>query len=89
MNLSSRQLERAFQTELGVSPKMLARAIRFDAVVEGLRLGSAGQLTTLAYDLGFTDQSHLTREFKTMSLMTPSAFVRQIERRWTGGDEED
>lgn len=81
LQVSQRQLEREFQAEIGVTPKTLARLVRFDAALGQLIDSPASNLATLAYDLGFADQSHLTREFRALTLMTPSAFLKGVRQR--------
>lgn len=76
LDLSLRQLERAFREEVGVPAKTLARLIRFEEVHNRLWLRPDTPLAPLAYELGFSDQAHLTREFRALSHMTPGAFVR-------------
>ncbi|WP_245557735.1 AraC family transcriptional regulator [Deinococcus apachensis] len=73
--LSPRQLERAFREEVGVPAKTLARLIRFEEVHNRLWLRPDTPLAPLAYELGFSDQAHLTREFRALSHMTPGAFA--------------
>ncbi|AWN23828.1 AraC family transcriptional regulator [Deinococcus irradiatisoli] len=74
LNLSARQLERLFTAEVGVNAKTLSRLIRFEEVHNRLWLDPQVSLAQLAYELGFADQAHLTREFKALSQMTPRAF---------------
>ncbi|MBZ9752607.1 helix-turn-helix domain-containing protein [Deinococcus sp. HMF7604] len=75
LNVSSRQLERGFAQEVGVNAKTLARLIRFEEAHNRLYVNPDEGLAGLAYDLGFADQAHLTREFRTMAHMTPRAFA--------------
>lgn len=74
MNISQRQLERLFQQQVGLSPKSYARLLRIDAARKALKQPVAS-LTDLGLNLGFYDQSHFIREFKTVIGMTPSAYV--------------
>ena len=48
----------------GVSPKTLARAIRFEEIRKRLMFEPNQNLTTLAYEYGYTDQPHFVRDFK-------------------------
>ncbi|GHF59207.1 AraC-like DNA-binding protein [Deinococcus metalli] len=81
LNVSPRQLERQFVQQVGVNAKTLARLIRFEEVHNRLWGHPDQLLTDLAYDLGFADQAHLTREFRALSSMTPGAFARMTARR--------
>lgn len=68
---SRRHLAKQFQREVGVSPKIAARLIRFEAVRH--RVGSV-PLARLAAEHGFSDQAHLTREFRALSGASPTQF---------------
>lgn len=81
LNISARHLERLFAADVGVSAKILARLIRFEAVHNRLWLDPNVSLAQLAYELGFADQAHLTREFKALSLMTPRSFGQFAQLR--------
>jgi AraC-like DNA-binding protein len=77
-NLSSRQLERQFQDVIGVSPKTLARAIRFEAIRKRLMFDPDQSLTDLAYEFGYTDQAHFIRDFKELADRTPGEFAGEM-----------
>ncbi|GGL02310.1 AraC family transcriptional regulator [Deinococcus radiotolerans] len=84
LNVSARALERAFSQEVGVGAKTLARLIRFEEAHNRLHLNPDEPLAGLAYDLGFADQAHLTREFRALAHMTPRTFreyARQMQHR--------
>jgi AraC-like DNA-binding protein len=49
-HVSARQLERQFNEATGVSPKTLARSIRFDAIRNRLMFHPTAYLTELAYE---------------------------------------
>jgi AraC-like DNA-binding protein len=78
--LSLRQLERGFKALAGVSPKALARIMRFECVLYHLRRDPFADLATLAYTYGYADQAHLTREVRAIAGCTPTQ-IRQIEFR--------
>ncbi|SMC60280.1 helix-turn-helix domain-containing protein [Pedobacter nyackensis] len=75
-NISERQLERLFKTSLGISPKKLQRIIRFEKALQLLSNTAYSQLTTISYELNYTDQSHFIRDFSAFSGTTPYQFVR-------------
>lgn len=81
LNLSSRQLERLFVSEVGVNAKTLSRLMRFEEVHNRLVIDPGLSLAQLAYELGFADQAHLTREFKALSYMTPGLFGQVVKSR--------
>ncbi|OBJ16907.1 AraC family transcriptional regulator [Mycobacterium sp. 1245499.0] len=74
--LSSKRLVALFRAEVGLAPKEFARARRFQAALR--RLGEdAGGGARIAADLGYFDQSHLVREFRAFSGMTPTSYRRR------------
>ncbi|HEX2734889.1 MAG TPA: DUF6597 domain-containing transcriptional factor [Polyangiaceae bacterium] len=81
LGLSTRHLERLFTTYVGVGPKLFARVVRLQATVGQLRerdstLGERSQ-ARLAATMGYADESHLLREFRTLAGCTPSALSRE------------
>jgi AraC-like DNA-binding protein len=76
-----RTLERRFKQSSGHTVKDVAGLIRFEAARNRLWHEPKPDLAALAQELGYADQSHLSREFKRYSGMTPAAFVLQRRRR--------
>jgi len=73
--MSQSALERHFSAAVGASPKGLARLARLQHVC---RLWDAGlSLTTIAFEAGFTDQPHLSRDFRAFAGSSPAEFFRQ------------
>jgi len=70
--MTERRLQRLFSQYVGVSPKWVMRRARLHEAA--LRAGSGEPVdwATLAKDLGYADQSHLTRDF-TATLGVPPA----------------
>ena len=79
-SLSMRQLQRQFDETAGVSPKELARAIRFEAVRERLMFDPTANLTDLAYEFGYTDQAHFIKDFKSLTDKTPGEFAAEMQQ---------
>ncbi len=77
-HLSRRQLERKFQDAVGMSPKTLARRMRFEKVRDRLCGEPETDFLALALEYGFADQAHLSREFKYFSNRTLGEFQQQI-----------
>ncbi|OJW71254.1 AraC family transcriptional regulator [Spirosoma sp. 48-14] len=75
-----RTLERKFKQSSGYAVKDVSGLIRFEQVRNQLWLDPAVNLAGLAYELGYTDQSHLSREFKRYSGTTPAAFARKARQ---------
>ena len=72
-----RTLERNFKQSSGHTVKDVSGLMRFEQVRNHLWLYPNTNLAGLAHELGYTDQSHLSREFKRYSGITPSAFARK------------
>ncbi|MFJ6699559.1 helix-turn-helix domain-containing protein [Streptomyces sp. NPDC091272] len=73
-------LVRRFTQQVGLTPKMSARVLRFHRSVELLsREGT--DLGDLAATCGFYDQAHLNREFRALAGVTPlgMAAARRVE----------
>lgn len=73
--LGQRQLRRTCLKQSGLGPKHLARVLRFRHAVARLRNGES-DLTGMAFDCGYYDQSHMTRDFRELSGITPAAYLR-------------
>lgn len=63
VNFSERHLRRAFDRELGLSPKEMLGIVRFQSVLEELYSGDYSSLTELALQHGYYDQSHFAGAF--------------------------
>jgi hypothetical protein len=57
--LGERQLERLFDERVGIGPKALARVARVQGLLR--RLGPHAEWSSLATELGWSDQAHLDR----------------------------
>ena len=76
-----RTLERKFKQAAGYTVKDVSGLMRFEQVRNHLWLHPEASLAGLAPELGYTDQAHLSREFKRYSGTTPAAFARKA-RKW-------
>jgi AraC-like DNA-binding protein len=73
--LSPRQFRRLCRQETGLSPKLLARILRFRYALSRVH-DEPGQHAGLAADCGYFDQSHFIADFQRFSGRTPAAFGR-------------
>ena len=75
--LSERKLQRLFSDYVGVSPKWVMRRARLHEAA--LRVEADGPASvdwaTLAADLGYADQAHLTRDFTTTLGVPPTRYA--------------
>lgn len=75
--ISQRQLERLFQIQVGMSPKQYAQLLRVEQARLAIKQLHGQSLTRLGVDLGYYDQSHFIREFKSVIRMTPTAYLKR------------
>ena len=75
-----RTLERKFKQAAGFTVKDALGLMRFEQVRNHLWQHPAANLAGLAQELGYTDQAHLSREFKRCSGTTPAAFARKAKK---------
>ena len=73
--LSPKQFKRVFQDYIGCNPKEFMRVIRFNKVLNTLKIGKSPNFAQIAQEFGYSDQSHLIREFKAFSGYTPCKFL--------------
>lgn len=78
--VSERTIQRALRTTLGRGPKWVSRRIRLQEVARILASVDAPDLATLATELGYADQAHLTADFRTTAGTTPGAYARDLRR---------
>lgn len=75
--ISERQLQRRFRQQVGISARHFTAVAKFNEALELLQQASYGDLTKLAYDLNYYDQSHFIREFRQFSGLSPYAFIKK------------
>lgn len=68
--LGKRQYERVFRHTVGMNPKEYARIARFQKALWHIQQGEE-DYAGIAAESGYSDQSHLIREFRTFSRHTP------------------
>ena len=75
---SRKRLNARFRDEIGLSPKSLARLLRFEHAADLLKGADRPSLTQLAVRCGFYDQSHLTNEFRRITGVTPASYAHSF-----------
>lgn len=75
IGISERTLRRGVTKAVGLSPKVLARILRFQNTMLRLRASETADLCRFALDCGYADQAHMGREFQRLSGLTPTAFI--------------
>lgn len=75
---SRRTILRQFQEDLGLAPKTFCRIIRCQAAMSDINREDHINLSSLAYDLGFSDQSHFLKDFRRLVSITPFEFKAKV-----------
>lgn len=70
--VSTRQLERLYQFHIGMSPKQLSSLIRYQYLWNEIAFRTNFQILDAVEKYGYTDQSHLLKEFKRYHTMLPN-----------------
>jgi AraC-like DNA-binding protein len=71
---SHRRFIQLFRDAVGLAPKQFGRVARFQRALDTLRRAPEGGLASVALDLGYADQAHLTREFRALGGLSPTAW---------------
>lgn len=77
-NISIRTIQRYFQHYLGLSPKWLIRKYRLHQALALIEQQEANLLDIVEW-LGYTDQSHLIRDFKEIIGVTPKNYTHPLD----------
>lgn len=77
--IGTRQLERRFRYEIGISPKLYARIVRFEAALRLKAAAPATRWTNIAHALGYHDQMHMVHDFNQLSGDSPTAIGGQLD----------
>lgn len=74
-----KQLQRFCHKNLDICPKHLSRMIRFEHLHHNMKLSGRPDWISLVVNHGFTDQSHLIREVRQFTGLTPVEFFAAID----------
>lgn len=74
---SGRYLQEVTGRKVGISPKQMCRQVRFQNALRLLQSAQGINLCSIAQTLGYSDQAHFSKEFKSFSGVSPSLFQRE------------
>ena len=77
--LSTRQFERRFLTQVGLPPKLYARIIRFNAVLDHKLRHPGRAWSRIACDHDYYDQMHLVRDCRAFTGESPGRFLAHLD----------
>ncbi|MCH9680310.1 MAG: helix-turn-helix domain-containing protein [Deltaproteobacteria bacterium] len=78
---SQRHFIRVFRAHVGVRPKQFQRILRFQAVINKVHEQQQVQWAQVAAECGYSDQSHLIRDFAHFSGYRPQRFLGEEHDR--------
>ncbi|MEQ1865840.1 MAG: AraC family transcriptional regulator [Micropepsaceae bacterium] len=79
LDLSDRQFRRLFRTQYGVAPKLYQRALRLDRALRALH-PQPWEKHRAGETIDYADQSHMIREFLSLTGLTPQSYIRNKRR---------
>jgi AraC-like DNA-binding protein len=79
LNVSERQFERRFGRTVGMPASRYIRITRFQEAVRLMKAGRVARLSDMAYDLGYTDQSHFIKDVRQFTGYTPRNLFHEVE----------
>jgi AraC-like DNA-binding protein len=77
VGMSVRGLQRLFAEHVGIGPKWVIRRYRLREVTERMAAGGVIDWAALAADLGYADQGHFIRDFKSMFGEPPTSYAER------------
>jgi len=77
-NMSLRSFEQKFTEQVGLTPKLYSRILRFNHALALKIAMPEKKWTTIAHTCGYYDQMHFIKDFKTFAGSTPNIFLRQL-----------
>lgn len=78
LHLNKRTLQRLFSQYVGASPKWVIQRYRLHEATEQLDNGGVVDWPRLALELGYFDQAHFIKDFKSIVGKTPAEYAKRI-----------
>jgi AraC-like DNA-binding protein len=87
--ISERQLRRRFEVATGLTPTTLHRILRFQRflALAWSRRSPSTEVAGLAFEAGYADQAHLSREAARLEGRSPRSFLSESELRCNCGHD--
>jgi AraC-like DNA-binding protein len=76
-NMSVRSFERKFMEQVGISPKLYSKLLRFNEAMMLKSMHPRKSWTSIAHECNYYDQMHLIKDFKQFSGYTPTDFFKE------------
>lgn len=78
-HLSEKRFIDVFRREVGLRPRLFHRIRRFQRVLTRVHQSSDRDWSDFALDHGYFDQSHLIRDFRSFSGLSPGDYFRRLD----------
>ncbi|MDR0671901.1 MAG: helix-turn-helix domain-containing protein [Oscillospiraceae bacterium] len=75
---SARYIDKVFHSHMGVSPKAYCKFIRFQTFLHRMNTQGGQTLVNFAVDAGYYDHSHMLRDFKAFTSLSPQQYKQTI-----------
>lgn len=85
--LSASQFQRRFAAQVGMTPKLFTRTIRFERALIARRAAPNRPWTDIIHELGYFDQAHFIRECHAFAGLSPSGLVGDWENIFFPADD--
>lgn len=85
VGLSERRFIDVFRAEVGMTPKIFGRVQRFQRVLCAANTATLPDWAALALSCGYFDQSHLIRDFREFTGISPADYLRRLDALRAGG----
>lgn len=77
-DVSTKTIQRLFKQYIGIRPKKYLRLHKIVRVIHLLKEKKEFDLSSLTYELGYSDQSHFIKEFHEFTKLKPSLFKKNM-----------
>jgi AraC-like DNA-binding protein len=77
-NMTLQTFEVQFIEQVGLSPKIFSRLLRFGLAVDLKLYQPDKSWTQIAHTCGYFDQAHFIKEFKKFTFLTPNKFIKTM-----------
>jgi AraC-like DNA-binding protein len=77
--VTERTLQRLFGEGVGLTPKLYSRICQFHSALDQLSHNRFTDMTQVAFDNGYADQSHLIRAFKEFTNVSPLLYRKMAD----------
>jgi len=76
--IDQKQVARRFKRQVGLNPKMFAKIVRFNYAKRKIEKYPEIMLSEVAYQAGYSDQAHFSKNFRELFDLTPAQFKSKV-----------